>query len=118
LRNLASWQTGLREMQRVAAPGARLLILDFGKPDYRLWRAIYFGYLRFVVPVWGRIFAGNAAAYAYILASLQHYPAQRGVADQMRASGLTETTIVNLLGGIMSINYGKKPMSPSVADPN
>ena len=33
LRNLASWETGLNEMVRVAKPGARLLVLDFGKPD-------------------------------------------------------------------------------------
>src|SRR5262249_37384016 len=53
LRNLASWETGLSEMARVARPGGRLLVLDFGKPDNANWRAIYFGYLRLLVPVFG-----------------------------------------------------------------
>jgi demethylmenaquinone methyltransferase/2-methoxy-6-polyprenyl-1,4-benzoquinol methylase len=108
LRNLASWETGLAEMIRVAKPGARLVVLDFGKPDNRLWRAVYFGYLKLFVPLLGLVLCRNAAAYAYILESLKHYPAQRGVAARMRELGLTNVRIVNLIGGAMSINYAEK----------
>jgi ubiquinone/menaquinone biosynthesis methyltransferase len=108
LRNLADWKTGLREMHRVARPGARLLVLDFGKPDNRLLRALYFGYLRFAVPVFGKIFCGDAATHAYILESLRRYPAQRGVEEEMRRLGCREVRVVNLLGGAMSINFGVK----------
>ncbi len=108
LRNLACLDTGLREMQRVTRPGGRLLVLDFGKPDNALWRTLYFGYLRFFVPVLGRIFCGNPAAYAYILESLQHYPAQRGGAEKMSALGLKQVRIINFLGGMMSINTAEK----------
>jgi demethylmenaquinone methyltransferase/2-methoxy-6-polyprenyl-1,4-benzoquinol methylase len=83
LRNLASWETGLSEMIRVARPGGRIVVLDFGKPDHALWRTLYFGYLRLCVPVFGLLFAGRADAYAYILESLIHYPAQRGVEAAM-----------------------------------
>lgn len=109
LRNLASWQTGLTEMLRVAKPGGRVLVLDFGKPDNALWRSLYFTYLRLCVPVLGLVFCRNAAAYAYILESLKHYPAQNGVAAKMRELRMANVRIVNLLGGVMSINYGEKP---------
>jgi ubiquinone/menaquinone biosynthesis methyltransferase len=46
LRNLPSWERGLDEMFRVAKPGARLIVLDFGKPPNALWRAIYFTHLK------------------------------------------------------------------------
>ena len=108
LRNLASWEAGLAEMRRVARPGARLVVLDFGKPPNALWRAVCFTHLRCSVPFVGRLFCGNADAYAYILESLKHYPAQQAVADKMRELKLTNVRVINLLGGAMAINCGEK----------
>lgn len=108
LRNLADLERGLREMLRVARPGGRVLALDFGKPDNAGWRAIYFGYLRRFVPLLGRFFCGDPETHAYILESLTHYAAQRGVAAKMRELGYGGVRIINLMGGIMSINYGEK----------
>jgi demethylmenaquinone methyltransferase/2-methoxy-6-polyprenyl-1,4-benzoquinol methylase len=108
LRNLTSWERGLEEMRRVAKPGARLIVLDFGKPPNALWRAIYFAHLRCSVPLMGWLFCGNAQAYAYILESLKNYPAQLAVAEKMRALDLKNVRVINLLGGAMAINYGEK----------
>jgi demethylmenaquinone methyltransferase/2-methoxy-6-polyprenyl-1,4-benzoquinol methylase len=107
LRNLSDWERGLREMRRVARPGGRLLVLDFGKPDNALWRALYFSYLRYCVPLLGRYFCGDADTHGYILESLTHYVAQKGVDAKLREMGL-RTRIINLMGGIMSINYAQK----------
>ena len=109
LRNLTSWERGLDEMHRVAKPGARLIVLDFGKPANALWRALYFTHLRCSVPLIGLLFCGNASAYAYILESLKHYPAQLAVAEKMRSLKLANVRVINLLGGAMAINYGEKP---------
>ncbi len=109
LRNLADFDAGLREMWRVARPGARLLVLDFGKPDNAAWRALYFAHLRWCVPLFGRAFCKNAPAYAYIHESLIHYPAQRGVEAKLRELGAVNLRTVNLIGGAMSINAGEKP---------
>ena len=113
LRNLTSWQRGLEEMHRVARPGARLIVLDFGKPANAVWRAIYFTHLKMSVPLIGLLFCGNASAYAYILESLKHYPAQLAVAEKMRALKLTNVRVINLLGGAMAINFGEKAFIPT-----
>ena len=110
LRNLTSWEKGLAEMHRVAKPGARLVVLDFGKPANALWRGIYFAHLKCAVPLLGWIFCGNADAYAYILESLKQYPAQLAVAEKMREIKLVNVRVINLLGGAMAINYGEKPV--------
>ncbi len=108
LRNLPSWERGVEEMFRVAKPGGRILVLDFGKPDNALWRKIYFGYLRWIVPLFGKVFCGDCATYAYILESLKNYPAQRGVAEKMQKLNCKNSRVINFLGGAMSINYGEK----------
>ena len=85
-----------------------MLALEFGKPENAVWRAIYFGYLRAFLPLFGKVFCGSAAAYAYILESLKHYPAQSGVTAIMRDCGWQNVRVANLMGGIMSIHRAEK----------
>ena len=113
LRNLSDWKAGLGEMKRVARGGARLLVLEFGKPKQPVWRSVYFGYLKCFVPLLGLLFCGSASAYSYILESLKHYPAQEGVAAQMREMGLENVRIHSFLGGVMTINYGERAAARS-----
>jgi demethylmenaquinone methyltransferase / 2-methoxy-6-polyprenyl-1,4-benzoquinol methylase len=108
LRNLSNWETGVDEMARVARAGARIVVLDFGKPANALWRALYFTHLKCSVPLVGLLFCGRADAYAYIFESLKQYPAQWGVEKKMKALKLTDVRIINLVGGAMAINYGRK----------
>lgn len=110
LRNLADLDAGLREILRVCDSGARVVILDFGRPANQFWRALYFAYLRLVVPVFGRVFAGDAAAYRYILDSLENYPAQEGVARKLIELKCAPVEIHNILGGIMSIHFARAPL--------
>jgi ubiquinone/menaquinone biosynthesis C-methylase UbiE len=83
-------------------------VLNFGKPANAIWRRMYFSYLQHFVPWFGRAFCKDAATHAYIFASLQNYPAQRGVAAKMESLPCSGVQVRNLMLGAMSINFGRK----------
>jgi demethylmenaquinone methyltransferase/2-methoxy-6-polyprenyl-1,4-benzoquinol methylase len=107
LRNLADWQRGLAEMQRVARPGGRLLVLDFGKPDNAIWRGIY-SPISGGSAVLGRIFVATRTrtVTSGIVAALPRrraWPQNGGIAT-------THVRVVNPPGRFAGINYGEKPL--------
>jgi demethylmenaquinone methyltransferase / 2-methoxy-6-polyprenyl-1,4-benzoquinol methylase len=108
LRNLASFEAGLKEFQRLLAPGGRILILDFGKPSNPVLRQLWFSYLQVVIPIFGLVFAGNPAAYRYIIDSLKNYPGQSGVDELLGRLGYTHRSVRNILGGVMAINAARR----------
>ena len=111
LRNVADPQRAVAEMRRVLAPGGHAVVLDFGKPDNPLASAIYRGFLRTMMPAVGWLFHGDPETYLYIPESLERFPAQRGVAQMMRAAGFVNVRWESPLLGTMGINIGEVPGS-------
>lgn len=107
LRNVADPRAALAEMRRVLAPGGRAVVLDFGKPDNPVASAIYLAYLKTMMPAVGWIFHGDPETYLYIPASLERYPAQRGVEEMMRGVGFDAARHENRLLGTMGLNVGE-----------
>ena len=107
LRNLADFRKGLEEMARVARPGCRIAILDFGKPTNPTLREMYFNYLRLSVPVLGQIMAGDRSAYAYILESLHKYPDPDFFISILGSLGI-QARAESFMGGVMTLIHGQK----------
>ena len=57
----------------------------------------------------GQLTYRDPETYAYIPASLERYPAQRGVARLMEEAGLVKTRYANGLLGTMGFNVGEAP---------
>jgi ubiquinone/menaquinone biosynthesis methyltransferase len=109
LRNVPSLETAVAEIARVLAPGGLFVSLDFNRPEPRLVRAVYLGYLTAVGGLLGLVLHGDSETYRYIPHSIRRYPGARGVARALAAGGFDAgVRIEPKLGGLMTIHVARR----------
>ena len=74
VRNFVNLEKGLNEMLRVLKPGGRMVILELATPDNVLIKPFYSLYTKYIIPLLGKIIAGNREAYTYLPQSIEHFP--------------------------------------------
>ena len=106
-RNLANYETGLREMHRVLRPEGECGILEFQEPR-GFTGAVYGLYFRHVLPAVGGMISGVRGAYAYLPASVRRFPGAEEMLALMRAAGFREVSWMPYTFGIAGLFRGKK----------
>jgi len=108
LRNLASTDQGLIELQRVLKPQGWLFVLEFSKPGIPGIHELIGLYYRYLLPWIGGWLSGSRSAYEYLPDSIAEFPNQQMLATLMRAAGFAEVEFENLSGGIAALHAGRK----------
>jgi demethylmenaquinone methyltransferase/2-methoxy-6-polyprenyl-1,4-benzoquinol methylase len=72
-RNLANYEAGLREIQRVLKPGGTVAILEFAEPPEGVLGDLYRWYFCKVLPKVGGLISGDQAAYKYLPKSVARF---------------------------------------------
>jgi demethylmenaquinone methyltransferase/2-methoxy-6-polyprenyl-1,4-benzoquinol methylase len=108
LRNVPDVAQTLQEQQRVLKPGGRAASLDTTPPRKNLLRPFLEFYLHRVIPILGRLVAGDAEAYTYLPSSTEQFLTAENLADRFERAGFGGVDFVRKMFGTMAIHWGRK----------
>ena len=109
IRNVTDLEMGICEMVRVAAPGGRVVILEFTQPINPLFRSLYYFYFTKILPFVGNLISRNKDdAYGYLPRSVMQFPNCEALKVVMEECGLTDVQYFRKTFGIVAIHVGKK----------
>ena len=107
LRNMTHKDAALAEMNRVLKTGGKLLVLEFSRVAKPLEKA-YDWYSFKVLPLLGKLVAGDDASYRYLAESIRVHPDQQELKALMRKAGFGHVDYHNLTGGVVALHVGIK----------
>ena len=106
VRNFSDPAKGLSEMQRVIKDGGMILVLEFSKPSGFPFKPLYNFYFKNILPLFGRFFSKDKAAYSYLPDSVMKFPDNEEFLKLLSDAGFSDTTQEKLTGGVASIYTG------------
>ena len=106
-RNLANYESGLREIRRVLKQGGTLAILEFAEPPPGLAGDLYRWYCRKVLPKIGGLLSGNPNAYKYLPASVARFFRPEELASLMTQVGYGSVSFELWTLGAVALHTGK-----------
>jgi demethylmenaquinone methyltransferase / 2-methoxy-6-polyprenyl-1,4-benzoquinol methylase len=108
VRNFSDPLRGLSEMKRVIRNGGMIIVLEFSKPTAFPFEPVYNFYFRKMLPLFGRLFSKDNAAYRYLPDSVMKFPDNEEFLKLLVQAGCSDTHQLKLTGGVASIYTGIK----------
>lgn len=108
VRNMPDRAANFSEVYRVLRPGGRYVVLEFSRPLFPPFRALYHFYLRTVIPMLGEKLTGDRASFEYLNESILAFPGQVALAGELHRVGFSEVTWRNLTFGIVAVHVAVK----------
>jgi demethylmenaquinone methyltransferase/2-methoxy-6-polyprenyl-1,4-benzoquinol methylase len=108
LRNVPDIDQTLSEHHRVMKLGGRTASLDTTPPRNNMLRPLLEFYLHRVIPVLGKLVAGDTEAYTYLPSSTDQFLTAETLVERLEQAGFTGVGFVRKMFGTMAIHWGRK----------
>ncbi len=109
VRNFDDLEAGLGEMHRVLRPGGRAVILEFSRPQRRMFRAVYELYANRLMPRAASWLARDrSGAYEYLPRSVVSFPDAAGLCACLRRVGFDAITPTPLTLGVVTVYVAQR----------
>ncbi|MBC5637072.1 demethylmenaquinone methyltransferase [Ornithinibacillus sp. BX22] len=108
LRNVPDYMTVLKEMYRVVKPGGVVACLETSQPTMIGFKQLYFFYFRFIMPLFGRIFAKSYEEYAWLNESTRNFPDKKTLKQMFLDAGFSTVQVKSYTGGVAAMHMGVK----------
>ncbi len=103
IRNVNSPQKCFQEAYRILKKGGSLGILELTEPQNSFLRMGHRVYLKTALPILGKLFAKNAAAYQYLSRSIQTFVKPTELKHLLEEAGFSRVEIIPLSCGIATL---------------
>ncbi|WP_203246460.1 demethylmenaquinone methyltransferase [Sporosarcina beigongshangi] len=108
LRNVPDYLTVLKEMNRVLKPGGMITCLETSQTEIPVYRQLFKFYFKFIMPVFGKIFAKSYKEYSWLQESADDFPGMKQLAQLFTDAGFTTVSYKSYSGGAAAGHVGFK----------
>ncbi|MBG9590538.1 demethylmenaquinone methyltransferase [Cytobacillus firmus] len=108
LRNVPDYLQVLKEMHRVVKPGGLAVCLETSQPTMFGYKQAYYFYFRFIMPMFGKLFAKSFNEYSWLQESARDFPGMKELAGMFEEAGFNNVTFKPYSGGVAAVHIGTK----------
>ncbi|RID89239.1 demethylmenaquinone methyltransferase [Peribacillus asahii] len=109
LRNVPDYMQVLKEMNRVLKPGGMGVCLETSHPTLFGFKQLFSFYFRFIMPMFGKIFAKSYNEYSWLQESARDFPGMKELENMFKQAGFEQVSYKAHTGGVAATHFGIKP---------
>ncbi|MDE9799486.1 demethylmenaquinone methyltransferase [Staphylococcus delphini] len=109
LRNIPDYSKALSEMYRVLKPSGMAVCLETSQPTMPVFKQGYRLYFKFVMPIFGKIFAKSKQEYEWLQQSAFDFPDRETLKKMFEDVNFENVKVRSFTGGVAAMHLAYKP---------